>query len=193
METEMGLLIAGLVLFWAGHALPIFYPPKRAKLAARLGDGGIKGATTLVLLIALIMIVIGYQRADFITVWYPPGWLVHVNNLLMVIAVAIFISGSLKGWPADKIRHPQLTGVKIWAVAHSLVNGDLASIILFGGLLGWAVAAMIALNKRDGKAPLEKRSTPKSAALHVVATLVVFGVVSGVHTYLGYSPFPGGA
>ncbi len=189
----MGLLIVGLILFWAGHAMPIFFPAKRAELAARFGEGGVKGVTTLVLLIALVMIVTGYQGADFINVWYPPGWLVHVNNLLMVIAVAIFISGSVKGWPADKIRHPQLTGVKIWSVAHLLVNGDLASVLLFGGMLGWAVAVMIALNKRDGKPPLEKRSTPTSVIIHIVATLVVFVIVAGVHAYLGYSPFAGGA
>ena len=27
------------------------------------------------------------------------------------------------------IRHPQLTAVKVWAVAHLLVNGDLHSIV----------------------------------------------------------------
>ena len=62
-----------------------------------------------------------------------------------------------KGWPcrrsdpaiarlSARIRHPQLTGFKTWAVAHLLVNGDVASFVLFGGLLAWAVVAVILIN-----------------------------------------------
>ncbi len=63
----------------------------------------------------------------------------HLNNLLMVIAVFVFGMSATTGRLRGKMRHPQLTAVKIWAVAHLLVNGDLASIILFGGMLAWAV------------------------------------------------------
>ena len=49
------------------------------------------------------------------------------------------------------IRHPQLTAVKLWAVAHLLVNGDSASLLLFGGLLVWAVLEVVIINKQDGK------------------------------------------
>ena len=47
------------------------------------------------------------------------------------------------------MRHPQLTAVKIWAVAHLLVNGDLASLVLFGGLLAWAVVEVIVINRSE--------------------------------------------
>jgi uncharacterized membrane protein len=47
-----------------------------------------------------------------------------------------------------------LSGVKLWAVAHLLANGDLGSIILFGSILGWAVYDRISLKARgDAGAP----------------------------------------
>ena len=41
-----------------------------------------------------------------------------------------------------------LAGVKTWALAHLLSNGDLGSILLFGGFLAWGVYARIAAKRR---------------------------------------------
>jgi uncharacterized membrane protein len=41
-----------------------------------------------------------------------------------------------------------LVGVKIWAAAHLIANGDLGSIVLFGSILGWAVFDRISLKRR---------------------------------------------
>jgi uncharacterized membrane protein len=47
-----------------------------------------------------------------------------------------------------------LAGVKLWALAHLLANGDLGSIILFGSVLAWAVYDRISLKHRaDSGAP----------------------------------------
>lgn len=189
----MFLLITGLVLFWAAHALKIHAPSKRAELAARFGEGSVKGAATAALIGSVALMVVGYQSADFIAVWTPPGFLVHVNNLLMVVAILVFIAGSMKSWVRDKVRHPQLTGVKIWCLAHLLVNGDLASILLFGGMLAWAVVTMIAVNKRDGKPPRPAVGTPVGTVIHVVVALVLVVVVALAHNYFGVWPFAGGA
>jgi len=52
------------------------------------------------------------------------------------------------------VKHPMLTGVKLWAAAHLLANGDLGSIILFGSFLAWAVYDRISLKHRaDPGAP----------------------------------------
>ena len=88
------------------------------------------------------------------------------------------------------IRHPQLTAVIVWAVAHLLVNGDTPSFLLFGGLLVWAVAEIVAAEQGAGPARRLSRATPiKSEIIAVVATLVVFGVAAGIHIALGYNPF----
>ncbi len=78
--------------------------------------------------------IVGYRAAPFAAVWTPPAWTVHLNNLLMLVAVAVFGMGMSKGRARAWLRHPMLTAVVIWAVAHLLVNGDLASILMFGGL-----------------------------------------------------------
>jgi uncharacterized membrane protein len=59
--------------------------------------------------------------------------------------VAAYIPGRIR----RALKHPMLAGLKIWALAHLLANGDLGSIILFGALLAWAVVARIAAKRRD--------------------------------------------
>lgn len=186
----MPLMIVGILLFWMAHALKIHAPAKRIALARSMGEGPVKGLTAVALLGAVALMSVGYQQADFSPIWSPPDWMRHVNNLLMLIAIACFTAGGIKSMLADKIRHPQLAGTKIWAFAHLLVNGDLASILLFGSLLAWAVITMIALNKRDGKPPMVAQGTMGRTLAHVVVTLAVFGGVAWLHGYLGVWPFP---
>ena len=187
----MVVLVLGLALWWAAHGLKIFAPAKRAELTERLGEGPSKGLMAALLVGSVVLMTIGYQRADFVNLWYPPEFLRHVNNLLMVAAVGVFVAGTFRSGVRRVIRHPQLTGLKIWAAAHLLVNGDLASVILFGGLLAWGVVAMIGLNRRDGKKPLPGEGTWLGAGLHAGVTLGLFVVIALVHNWLGVWPFGG--
>ncbi|WP_292286809.1 NnrU family protein [Marivita sp.] len=181
----MGLLVLGLLLWVGAHIFKRVMPEQRAAL----GDRG-KTMVTVVLLISLGLMIWGYRGAEFIPVWYPPAFLVHVNNLLMLIAIFVFGMSATTGRLRGKMRHPQLTAVKIWAVAHLLVNGDVASIILFGGLLAWAVIEVILINRAE---PVWDRPEPGAAkkdVLLVVITLVAFGVIAAIHAWLGVWPFP---
>lgn len=187
----LAVMIAGLALWFLAHTSKTLTKGLRAKVVAQAGEGAAKGVVALLTVAALAMIVLGYQGAAFTNVWTPPSWTMHLNNLLMLIAVAVFIAGDFKSYIRHLIRHPQLTGTKIWAVAHLLVNGDLASVILFGGILGWAVFAMILINKRDGKGEKPGPGTMKGNIFHAVATVVAFAVVIGIHTWAGVSPLPG--
>jgi uncharacterized membrane protein len=181
-------LIAGLILWTFAHYFKRLFPAQRASM----GDAG-KGVMAAALLASVVLMVIGYRAADFIPVWQPPAFMMHVNNTLMLFALWVFGSSAAKGakaWPAYKIRHPQLTGFKIWALAHLLVNGDLASIILFGGLLAWAVGSVILINKAEPDwTPPEKAGMATRVRLAVI-TVVLYGIVAGVHVWLGVWPFP---
>jgi hypothetical protein len=112
-----------------------------------------------------------------------------INNLLMVFAVYLYAASGAKTRITRTIRHPQLTAVKLWALAHLLVNGDVPSFVLFGGLLAWAVGEVILINRanRDWTpppvVPMKKEITA------VVATVVVYGIVAAIHAWLGYNPF----
>jgi uncharacterized membrane protein len=187
----MILLILGLLLWWATHLEKILAPDWRAARIARMGEGPWKGLIALLSIAAIVLMVIGYRDADFVPVWTAPTWLWHLNNLLVLLAVFVFIAGSFASPVRRRIRHPQLTGVKIWAIAHLLVNGDLASIILFGSILAWAVVAVIGTNRRDGpRGPLPEATT-RGLVAHIAVTVVAFVLVGWLHGYLGAWPFPG--
>ncbi|MEM6972131.1 MAG: NnrU family protein [Pseudomonadota bacterium] len=185
------LLVLGLVLWFATHLLKPAFPGRRAALAQRLGEGPVKGLLSLTTLAAVAMIVIGYQQVPYVTVWYPPPWTTHLNNLLMVTALGVYVAGGIPGHVRAWIRHPQLTGVKIWAVAHLLVNGHLAAVILFTAMLAWAVITVITVNRRDGKGP---KPVPKGIVpnlIHAAVTLGVTIVVMLIHNWVGVWPFAG--
>ena len=133
----------------------------------------------------------GYRGTEFIYVWSPPSFMVHINNRLMLIAVFVFGMSATTGRLRGKMRHPQLVSVKIWAVAHLLVNGDLAGIILFTGMLAWAVWEVILINRAEPEWVRPEPGEAKKDILLVVITLVAFGIMTGLHAWLGVWPFPG--
>jgi uncharacterized membrane protein len=87
------------------------------------------------------------------------------------------------------IRHPQLTAVKTWAVAHLLVNGDLASVILFGGLLAWAVVEVILINRAEPR-PAPNPPAPVGKEIGaVLGAVLVMAAIGWVHNWLGVWPY----
>ncbi|WP_108484977.1 NnrU family protein [Oceaniglobus ichthyenteri] len=180
----MILIILGLAL-WAGtHFWKRISPDSRA----RAGDKG-KAIVAAGSVIAIILMVIGYRGADVPVYWGRNSATTGINNLLMILSFYLFAASGAKTWITTKVRHPQLTAVKVWAVAHLLVNGDLASIVLFGGMLAWAVAEVIVLNRAQ---PVWTPAHPvpvKKEITAVIATVVVYAVVSLIHLWLGVSPF----
>ena len=185
----MMLLVSGLALWTLAHGLKVFAPAARATLATRYSAGAVKGVMALMIVGSVALMVTGYQQAARIDVWTPPTFFYHINNLLMLIAVVVYIGSGIPGHCRSVIRHPQMVGTKIWATAHLLVNGDLASIILFGGLLAWAVVTTIGLNKRDGKAEKPAPGAWWWNIVHLVTGLVAFVVIGMIHAWLGAWPF----
>jgi uncharacterized membrane protein len=180
----MTLLILGLLLWSGAHLFKRLAPDARA----RMGDAG-KGFVAVASLAAIVLMVIGYRGAEVVQLWSPPAFLTHINNLLMILAIYLFVSSGAKTWITTKIRHPQLTAVKTWAVAHLLVNGDLASLVLFGGLLAWAVVSVILINRSSDPWVPEHGWPVKNEVQAVIGTVVVLGVVGFIHNWLGYWPF----
>ena len=188
----MTVMILGLVLWCAGHLFPIYAPDARAAAVRRLGLGPYKGLFALVALVAVVLMVVGYRQADFVNLWFPPAWTVHLNNLLMLVAVFLIGAKHAKSSAKHYVRHPMLWGVVVWAVAHLLVNGDLASVVLFGALLAWALVAMMGTNARDGAWERPPKGTTAGLVRHLVITVVVFVVIVVIHgPLLGVRPIPG--
>jgi uncharacterized membrane protein len=180
----MLILILGVLLWSYSHLMKRVTPGFRASL----GDGGGKGVVSLLSFVALGLMIYGYRQADVIQLWSPPAAMRHVNNALMVIAVILVNMGYNRGRLRGLMRHPMLTSVKVWALAHLLVNGDLASVILFGGLLAWAVVDVILINRTE---PAWVRPAPGPVVndvIYVALSLVLMGGIIWLHGWLGYPP-----
>lgn len=177
----MTLLVCGLILFFAVHLIPTL--GLRAALVARIGELPYKGLFSLIALGGLVLIVVGKSGAAFTPVWHPPAFMAHITKLLMLPAFILLLAAYVPSNIKRRIRHPMLLATKLWATAHLLINGDLASMLLFGGFLAFAVVAMISANKRGQNTELPVR--PKYMdALVVVLGLVVYASVAMHHQQL---------
>lgn len=152
----LAVMILGLVVFLGVHTLPA-HRELRARVIASLGEGGYKIGYAVVSLSGLVLIVWGfanYRATGWIDVWHPPKAFKHITVALMLPAVILVVAAFIRGRIYTTLKHPMLAGVKLWAVAHLLANGDLGSIVLFGSFLGWAVFDRISLQRRtDPGAP----------------------------------------
>lgn len=182
----MTLMILGILLWVAGHFNKRALPGVRENV----GEAG-RGISAVMILGGVVLMVIGYRGAFTDQLWYPPAFMIHINNLLMLLAVYLFAASGTRARLATKMRHPQLTGFKTWAVAHLLVNGDWASVILFGSLLAWAVAEVIVINRGQREWTPPEWGGRSAEIRAVVGTVVVFIVIVVIHTWLGYYPLPG--
>ncbi len=185
------LLILSLVM-WSGlHLLRSVAPNTRAGLQDRLGNGA-KGVITLGVLLSVVLMILGANLVPFVAVWTPPPFFTHINNLLMFLALYMFLTSATQPGTAfvfGSLKNPQLTGFKVWAFAHLLVNGDLASIMLFGGLLVWAVAEVI-FSKRVPSLVDRANAKITSPFVHLGIVLVAFALVAAVHSIWRW-PFGG--
>lgn len=178
-------LILGLALWTFFHLFKRLLPQARA----RLGDPG-KGLVALGSVAAIALMVVGYRAADPVPLWYFP-WAIHVNNLMMLIAVILLGVGSSKSRLRARMRHPMLTGAIVWSVAHLLVNGDLPSLVLFGGLGLWAVASMTLINRAEPAPEPFADGTVQGDIRLLAISAVVFAVIVLIHSWVGPYPLPG--
>lgn len=186
----MFLLIAGILLFTIVHLVPAASPATRARLVDSLGEGPYRGLYSVVIVAGLVLIVFGWKAATPMSVYAAPVGGGPVISALVFAAFVLFVTSKVRSNYRRFVRHPQMTAVIVWSIAHLLVNGDSRSVILFGGLGIWAVFEMVLCNKRDGqwrKPPV----VPFSADI-IVAVIagVSFGAIFFLHKALfGVLPY----
>ena len=174
----LSVMILGLVLFLGVHTLTTQRELRRAAdrldRRGRLQDRLFAGSRPL----GLALIVWGfanYRATGWIDVWQPPTAMKHVTVALMLPAVILVVASYIRGRIYTTLKHPMLTGIKLWAAAHLLANGDLGSIILFGSFLAWAVFDRISLKRRtDGGAPPIPVGGPGNDLIAVAVGLIAY-------------------
>jgi uncharacterized membrane protein len=169
----MTLLIVGILVFLGVHMVPTV-PGLRERLAGRLGENGYRALFSLLSLAGFGLLVWGFAKAPVIQIWTPPGWTRWVALVLMLPAFIFLVAAYVPGRIKAKLKHPFLVAIKTWALAHLIANGDLASIVLFGCFLAYAVYDRIALKGRRSTGLIET-SAAGPARNDVIA--VVLGTV----------------
>lgn len=175
----MLLLLLGLFIFFGIHLLPT-QPEMRRGLAARFGEGGYKLLFSIVSLIGFTVIVIGYHKLQLAPgkspqLWTPPAWGRHVTMALMLPVFILLVSAYLPGRITAAVKHPMILAVKLWALGHLFVRGDLGSLVLFAGFLAWAVFDRISLKRREAAGLVRPKSGPVfNDAVAVVAGLGLY-------------------
>ena len=180
----LSVLILGLIVFLGAHTF-ITLREARAAAIARLGLG-YRALFALVALAGLVLIIYGYgqyRAHDWIQVWSPPAFMRHITVGLMLFAVMFFTAAFIPSHIKATLKHPMLAGVKTWALAHLISNGDLGSIVLFGAFLTWGVYARIAAKRRGD---IGAAVAPAGWANDVI--VVALGIV--IYLALGYAFHP---
>lgn len=181
-------LILGVVLWWAAHLYKRLGPTRGLPSPHPARE---RGMVSLALVVAVGLMVWGFRSAEFVPVYDPLPGIGHLNNLLMLVSVFLFGVGGTKGTLYPKIRHPMLWGTVVWAVAHLLVNGDSASLVLFGGIGLWALVEMAVINRAQTWVPPAPVRGIKGDAMNLAGTLILYGIIAGVHIWTGHNPFLG--
>ena len=156
----MWMLIVGLALFFAVHLVPTV-PELRARLVGVTGVRAYSGLFALASAIGLVLIVLGYGTMQGLgsgnpQLWLPPSWARHLTMLLMLPALILLVAAYIPSRIRTAARHPMLAAVALWSFSHLLVNGDLASVLLFGSFLVYAGYDIISANQRAAVGPLGK-------------------------------------
>lgn len=183
----MTLLILGLVLFLGMHASSMNRSGRDA-LIIKFGARGYKALYTIVSLVGLGLIIWGfmiYRAAGMIPLWNPPTWTRHLSVLIMLPVLPLLFSAYAEGNVKARLKHPMILAVKVWALAHLIANGDLGSVLMFGGFLLWAVTGFANMRRRPVDAGKAFIPNPGQDAAAILGGLIAYGLMIGfLHRWL---------
>ncbi len=179
----------GIVLFFGIHSIAIVVPGWRNEMVRRMGAVPWKAVYGLVAIVGIVLLIRGYGDLRWASsvLYTPPDWLRHVGMLLLVPVFPLLLAAYVPGRISAGVKHPMLLAVKIWALAHLLMNGRAVDLALFGAFLAWAVADRIAVKRRSSRpasAPTVPATAFNDAAVVVGGLAIYVAFVLWLHTWL---------
>ena len=167
----MALLALAVIAFALIHLVPAV-PPVKARLQGALGAayGPVFGIAATA---SLVLIIVGWSISGYVSVYEPAMRLRQATVVLLLLAFLCLGVFLFRGRLRQHLRFPLAIGVMLWGAGHLFANGDLASLILFGGLIAYA-AAHLALGLAYGIRP-----SPEVRSGHDILSLV-----AGVALYI---------
>jgi len=177
----MWLLILGWALFLSVHLSPGVFG-MREKLVARLGEQRFLGIYIASSVTGMVFIIAGKIIAPTVQVWIPPLWGAQAAGIFVLIGCILFMGLALPTNLRRLTHHPMLLGMACWGVGHLFANGELDSILLFGGFAGYALISVGSLIQRGNKGDLKKYALWQDL-LVVIAGTATYGALLWLHPY----------
>ncbi len=185
------MLIVGLLLFLGVHSVRIVANDWRSAQVARLGEARWKALYSVASIAGFVLLVWGYAlaRAEPLLLWSPPRAMSHLAMLLMLLSFVLLAAAYVpRNLFKARLGHPMMLGVKTWAIAHLLANGNLADGVLFGAFLLWAVAGFQAARRRDRAADT---SYPAATAAGSTTTVLLGALAWAAFAFWLHKPLIG--
>ncbi|WP_434362468.1 NnrU family protein [Parasalinivibrio latis] len=184
----MSYLVLGLVIWSLVHFIPSAAPGVKQGMVGRFGENGYKGIFSLLIVLSLVFIVLGWRSSVPEYLYTTSPGMRLVTLVLMIVAFLLFGAAKTTSRIKQYVRHPQLTSVIVWSVAHLISNGDSRSLVLFGGLGLWAIVEIILINRREGEWKKPSVPTWMQEARFTAVSLVIMVVVVFLHPYIAGVP-----
>jgi uncharacterized membrane protein len=178
--NAMVYLVLGLVIFLGVHSVRIVADGWRSKTIGRVGAQPWKMAYSVISLAGFVLLIWGFGQARMqpVQLWSPPVGMRHAASLLTLVAFVLLAAAQVPGnGIKSRVHHPMVLGVKVWALAHLLANGNLAHVVLFGAFLVWAVLDFSSSRRRDRAAgTVYPPGRPMATVVAIVAGAVAWAV-----------------
>jgi uncharacterized membrane protein len=160
----LGQLVVATLAFVATHF--VSSTPLRSAIAGAIGERSWLGLYSLVAFATLGWMAWAYGQAPLQPVW--PG-LRLLPVAVMPVALVLLVGGLLTRNPTAVMqeramrssepargmirvtRHPLMWSFMLWAAAHILARGDVASLVFFGGFLVVAALGTVLIDTRKAR------------------------------------------
>ena len=194
-----------LAMFILAHVLP---EPTgiRTKLINHFGKKAYVAGFSLLSTILLVWLIWSALHTPYINLWQPSQITFLAPIMLMLPACILFTTSIMKYNPLSLafvqrpavehpnitklLRHPLLWSILLWAASHTIANGDLVGLIMFGGFTVFSFVGMRIFERRairtlsqsEYKSAMAKTDGPISLRLKrilnwVMATEVIAGII----------------
>ncbi|ACA86764.1 NnrU family protein [Shewanella woodyi] len=180
----MWMLLVGLLLWSLVHFIPSATPSLKQSWIAKTSDKGYMLSFSILIISSLCLIVFGWRAAPIEFVYTLPQSTKPIAVVLMLIASMLFAAAKQKTNIKRVIRHPQLTSVLVWSIAHLILNGDSRSLILFGGMCLWSLWQIYFINKREGAWSKPEPVSWRNEIKVLLVGGVIFVILALIHPYL---------
>lgn len=173
-------LLAALSLFVALHSVPAV-PAVRGRLITTIGRSVYFGGYSLVSVVTLVWVFYAALGVDYVPLWDTAPWQAHVTFLAAPLGLFFVLAGLLSVNPLSVsirqgekpgavirlTRHPVMVGFLFWSLGHLVPNGDLRSLVLFGGFALFSLGG-IAMSEKRARRRLADNWRLKSQASSIV-------------------------